>query len=528
VVAALVVVGGIGWNALQAWRQGWAAEGDAALIALRTDDVLSTHPPLLGNPTTAGTDAAQDAHHPGPLEFALLAIPLRSLAPSADGLLVGTALVNGAAVALTVWFACRRAGPSGGLVAAVGLAILVYGLGQEVPHDAYNPHVVLLPLALLVTLTWASIDGDRLALPAAVAAGSLIAQSHAYETLVVAGFAAAVGAALAARWWRARDRPEATTDGRLRPWLLISGGVGLLLWLPPIIDQITHRPGNLRLLLQEGTSSGQPTEGLRFALDRLADAITPPFRFLTRQPTFVELHSRADGVRLVGAALVIGALGAVSAVAWRRRRPAVAWLGVVALAGLAISTFVTARLPQGSASLSPYNHRHWWITGLFAWLALTVGAVSSLGLAAGRRRPRLDVAAALLVAVAIVVPGSRTSIGDDRGSASFGADEAIDIITTPDRSPAGKATRHSPELNGPMIAITLSSSASLRTPTTACSGLPAVSNETILSFLPPTPPAALISSTAICAAISLVLASVAKGPAPAKRFPSRISCACAV
>ena len=33
--------------------------------------------------------------------------------------------------------------------------------------------------------------------------------------------------------------------------------------------------------------------------------------------------------------------------------------------------------------------------------------------------------------------------------------------------PAGNATRHSLELNGPMIAITLSSSASLRTPTTA-------------------------------------------------------------
>ena len=74
------------------------------------------------------------------------------------------------------------------------------------------------------------------------------------------------------------------------------------------------------------------------------------------------------------------------------------------------------------------------------------------------------------------------------------------------------------ELNGPMIAITLSSSASLRRPTTACSGLPAVSNETILSFLPLTPPAALISSTAICAAISLVLARVAKGPAPAKQI----------
>src|SRR5688500_15392003 len=79
-----------------------------------------------------------------------------------------------------------------------------------------------------------------------------------------------------------------------------------------------------------------------------------------------------------------------------------------------------------------------------------------------------------------------------------------------------------------MIAITLSSSASLRTPTTACSGLPAVSKEMILSFLPLIPPAALISSTAIWAAISFVRANVANGPAPANRFPSRISCACTV
>ena len=53
------------------------------------------------------------------------------------------------------------------------------------------------------------------------------------------------------------------------------------------------------------------------------------------------------------------------------------------------------------------------------------------------------------------------------GSASFGADDAIDIEATPARSPAGNTTRHSLELNGPTIASTLSSSASLRRPTTA-------------------------------------------------------------
>ena len=64
-----------------------------------------------------------------------------------------------------------------------------------------------------------------------------------------------------------------------------------------------------------------------------------------------------------------------------------------------------------------------------------------------------------------------------------------------------------------MIASTLSSSASLRRPTTAWSGLPAVSNETMRSLLPAIPPAALISSMAICAAISFVFEKVANGPA---------------
>ncbi|MEO7556443.1 MAG: hypothetical protein ABIV94_07565 [Acidimicrobiales bacterium] len=422
VVAALLVVGAVGWNAVQAWQQGWVAEGDAALIALRTDDVLSTHPPLLGNPTTAGTNAEQDAHHPGPLEFGLLALPLRALAPSTDGLLLGTALVNAVAVALTLWFAHRRAGPAGGLVAALGLATLLYGLGPEIPHDPYNPHIALLPLALLVTLTWAIIDGDRLALPVAVATGSLIAQSHAYEALLVFGFLGVAALVLLGRWRRASGPDE---DERLRPWLLASAGLGVTLWLPPIIDQIEHRPGNLRLLLQEG-SSAQPAEGLRFALDRLADAITPPFRFLSSQPSLDDLHSQPGALRLVLAAVVVAALGALAAAARRRHRTGVARLIVVALVGLALSTAVSARLPQGLASSSRYNHRHWWITGVVAWVALAVGAASLLPPPPRSRTHRMAGVAVLLLALLVVVPGARVSIGDDRGSSSFGAIAALE------------------------------------------------------------------------------------------------------
>jgi hypothetical protein len=110
-----------------------------------------------------------------------------------------------------------------------------------------------------------------------------------------------------------------------------------------------------------------------------------------------------------------------------------------------------------------------------------------------------------------------------KGSAKFGADDAIDITVTAARSAAGKTTRHSLELNGPMMASTLSSSASLRNPTTAWSGLPAVSKDTIRIFLPLIPPAALISLTAISAATKLVLEKVANGPPEPGRYPSTIS-----
>ena len=79
------------------------------------------------------------------------------------------------------------------------------------------------------------------------------------------------------------------------------------------------------------------------------------------------------------------------------------------------------------------------------------------------------------------------------------------IWTIFSRSPAANATRASLEENGPMTASALSSRANLRTATTACLGSPAVSNLTILTFLPLMPPAALISSVAISTATSVVL-----------------------
>ena len=88
----------------------------------------------------------------------------------------------------------------------------------------------------------------------------------------------------------------------------------------------------------------------------------------------------------------------------------------------------------------------------------------------------------------------------------FGAEEDIDICTIPSRSPAGKATRTSLELNGPITASALSSSANWRTASAACFGSPLVSKVTTRIFWPSIPPLALISATARSTAMPLVLA----------------------
>ncbi|MGI8664250.1 MAG: hypothetical protein ACR2LQ_13735 [Acidimicrobiales bacterium] len=410
--AAAFLVLGIGWNALQAWQQGWIAEGDSAIIALRTDDVLTAHPPLLGNPTTAGTSTAQDAYHPGPLEFELLALPLRVWAPSTLGLLVGVALVNAAAIVLLVLFAHRRGGGSAALAAAAWAAILVFGLGEEIPHDAYNPHIVLIPLALLGVLAWSILCLDDVAIPLAVAVGSLVAQSHAYEVLMVAGMLLLVIVGRCVQ----RSRPR----GR---WLGAAVLTGFVLWLPPIIDQLSNKPGNLRVLFDEARSSGGETEGWGFAWRGLADAITPPFRWLIRQPSWADTHPDPGMAR---AAVALAVLVAMIVVAVRSRRAgdrAAFSLIVTALGALAVSAATAARLPTGIASAAPYNHRHWWVTGSLAWFALVWG-VAALH---RERLPRaIRLAGFALTAFVVVLTGSQVTVGDDRGSASFGALAALE------------------------------------------------------------------------------------------------------
>ena len=85
VVAALM--GPVLWAAV---AHPGASVGDVALIELRTRDVFSAQPPLVGDYSRYGWA------HPGPLFFYLFSVPYQVLGRDADALRLSALLLNAA------------------------------------------------------------------------------------------------------------------------------------------------------------------------------------------------------------------------------------------------------------------------------------------------------------------------------------------------------------------------------------------------------------------------------------------------
>jgi hypothetical protein len=210
--------------------------GDVASIDLRVRDVFTSHTPLVGA-YSRGFD------HPGPMLFDALA-PLSRLAGGATwATLVGAALVQGVGVLLLAWAAFRRAGTAFMvlMLGALGLTYLgLDGLGQFT--KAWNPYAAIPFFLLFLVLTWAFALGRRWCLVGALAAGTFVVQSHVgYSLLVAVALVWAVAVLLVERRL-VDDAP---------PWtkvLASSAVVLVVLWLPPVIQEVRDRPGNLTAL----------------------------------------------------------------------------------------------------------------------------------------------------------------------------------------------------------------------------------------------------------------------------------------
>ena len=306
--------------------RGVVLDGDQAVFAMQAHDAAT------GGFPTMGLYSWNGWNHPGPVAFYVYA-PFDWLS---DGAAWGTLLATGAwsmaTMVLVGWLASRlrgSVGPASGegridsgyrhqtfpdsLVAtclAIQLAtwIAVGGVGVI---DPWTPNLAASLVVPFLLAAWGMAEGDRGATYAAVILGAIAPQLHVgYSALV-----GVCGAAALVIGWRHKsprvEPPSGTNEGqRLScPTVAKATTVGVVLWLPVIVDVVTSRTGNLSELARYFRSGTPPPAGIGEGLRIMAGEISPVPTWITGpRPQGLFLEARQSSlVWLTGLVLLVGA-----------------------------------------------------------------------------------------------------------------------------------------------------------------------------------------------------------------------------
>ncbi len=389
---------------------GWLPAGDNGLIAVRTRDVFSSHPPLLFLWSSASVTAGFGFNHPGPLLFDALAVPT-ALSSGWAGLAIGVALVNTVAVIGIAVFASRRGGPLIVTVATAATAALCWAMSGRLLFDPWEPNSVLLPFLLFLVLVWSMSCGDLVALPVAAGVGSLLLATNLEMGALVPILAVwgLIGLTLALRDRRRADPGSWPAVRRRTVWVgAIAAGVFVLCWVQPVIEQFTSSgEGNLTLL-SRGIGEISSTIGAEHGLRLYAGATArwlQPWSLRATDASFASVVVAAV-VAVLGALILVACL----VVARRRRDRVSAALVVTALvaavAGL-VSAIRTPTDPLGA--FAAYQTRFLW--PMAAFLSFAVVATLARALAQDRRRYVPLVAGFTALTVVLVVLNLPTGAG---------------------------------------------------------------------------------------------------------------------
>ncbi len=351
----------------------WNPSGDWALEYLRVSDVAGEHTPLVGAWSRWGFN------HPGPLLFWMLA-PFEALFGT-TGVLFGAAAINAAATAGAVAVASRRGGVLLATLVSLISIVLVGSLGLSHLVDIWNPSVPVMVFWLFGIALWSASLGDTPMWLVVVAAGTFCMQTHIGYVPLVAGLVLLVILYRATVIWVfpkfSGNPPAAATEysGRGKPVVWVASAIGLLLllWIPPLVQQLTSDEGNISLILEFARSAQDPAWGWELAYGFAA-------RHLGTSLPWVTGNARG-ALGLMGTSSSVPALLALSGAAilatfsWRRGFRAAPMMVVMAIAAAGVGLLTTSRM---SGDMAAYL-LEWW--RVIAALLVTGFAYCALGFA---------------------------------------------------------------------------------------------------------------------------------------------------
>jgi hypothetical protein len=366
-------------------RPHWYPVLDLTMTELRLRDVGTRHTPLIGLPGRIGPSLMEQGSHPGPLSFYLLAPMYRVLGSSSWAMLVGAITLNVGALGASLAIAARRGGTRLVIAVAALLALLCLGYGLTALTQPWNPYLPLLWWVVFILAVWSVACGDVVMLPVAVAVGSLCAQTHVPYLGLAVGLGVVAVVAAVRQWLHAT--PGSSQRRWVGRWGIVAGVVGVLLWIPPVVDQAVNDPGNLRALYDHLITPAGPDEpagigrGVELALHHLD--LVGLIGDVRADGTLLQASGDADGSLVPGIVLLVAWLAA-ALLARRLERPALVRLHLV----------VGVSLVLGVASMSRILGKEWYYLMLWAWattalLLLAIGWTVLAALARSDARPAM-------------------------------------------------------------------------------------------------------------------------------------------
>ncbi|MGZ6925071.1 MAG: hypothetical protein ACXVJF_00005 [Acidimicrobiia bacterium] len=353
----------------------WHPSGDQAIEVLRIRDVGTSHTPLVGPWSRWGWS------HPGPAMFWLLAPFLRVLGN--DGVLIGTVLCGiGSAVGI-VLIAYRVGRGPGAAITAGFLAALASAAGFELMVDPWNPWIAFFPFALFLAAVVGTTATDPRLLVVAVLVGSFVVQTHAGYLALVGGLLAVAAVVC----WR--------TDRRA---FLVAAGLGVVVWIPAVVDQIVHDPGNLRQLLDYARSGSEPTAGWANAFGAMSSQLRPLGPWIANHETHFGFERTATGAWSIAVIALVAGLGLL---AHRRGGKIAARLALVTLVAIALAFVSSSRI---TGAFVGYVVAYWRPVAAMTWLSIVCSVLSIV-------RRRTVERAVVAVGLGVLVVTSVLAIG---------------------------------------------------------------------------------------------------------------------